>query len=195
MILPTDHIPDQQSRIRTGFTLIELILVMAMLAAVFAVSAPSLSAFFKGRTLDSEARRFLSLSRLAQSQAVSQGVPMILWIDPEEGRYGLLADPGYFPPGYYQNDRGTNRVTFTLDDDIAVQFSPPLLSLQGMTSIPVQMGNEKGYIRFLPDGFIDESSPYQVLLQEDEERIVTIIQSANRLNYEIQNLQNPTRKG
>jgi len=168
---------------------------MAMLAAVFAVTAPSLSSFFKGRTLDSEARRFLSLSRLAQNQAVSQGVPMILWIDPQQRLYGLRADPGYFPPGYYQNDTDTNRVTFTLDEDITIQFSPPLLSLEGMTSIPIQTGTQPGYLRFLPDGFIDPSSPYQILLQEGQESLITIIQSANRLNYEIQNHQIPTRKG
>src|SRR5262249_21799177 len=72
-----------------GFTLIELMLVMALLAVVLAVSAPSLSKFFKGRTLDSEARRFVSLTRYGQSRAVSEGVPMMLWIDPKERTYGL----------------------------------------------------------------------------------------------------------
>ena len=41
---------------RRAFTLIELILVMALLVIVMAVSAPALSNFFRGRTLDSEAR-------------------------------------------------------------------------------------------------------------------------------------------
>src|SRR5207249_2115896 len=56
-----------------AFTLIELILVMALLAIVLAVSAPALSTFFQGRTLDSEVRRFLSLTRYGQSRAVSEG--------------------------------------------------------------------------------------------------------------------------
>jgi len=183
--------PDFAGNGRSAFTLIELILVMAMLAAVFAVAAPSLSSFFKGRTLDSEARRFLALTRFGQSQAVSLGVPMVLWMNPQQGIYGLLADPGYFPPGYSQAGQDTNRVTFTLDDDITVQFSAPLLSLQGLNNVPVASGLQPGYIRFLPDGFIDESSPYQVVLQEDETRVVTIIQSIHRMHYEIQNLQTP----
>ena len=44
-----------------GFTLVELILVMSLLLIVLAVAAPSLAPFFKGRGLDSEARRFVTL--------------------------------------------------------------------------------------------------------------------------------------
>src|SRR5262249_9004612 len=40
----------------TGFTLIELILVMALLTVAVSVTAPALSNFFRGRALDSEAR-------------------------------------------------------------------------------------------------------------------------------------------
>src|SRR5689334_18148384 len=57
-------------RPKRAFTLIELILVMALLAIVMAVSAPALSNFMRGRTLDSEARRFVSLTRYGQSRAV-----------------------------------------------------------------------------------------------------------------------------
>src|SRR5437667_286619 len=80
-----------------AFTLIELILVMALLSIVLAVSAPALSNFFRGRNLDSEARRFVSLTRYAQSRAVSEGVPMIVWMDIRQGTYGLQQEPGYTP--------------------------------------------------------------------------------------------------
>ena len=40
---------------RGGFTLIELVLVMALLVVAISVTAPVLSRFFRGRTLDSEA--------------------------------------------------------------------------------------------------------------------------------------------
>ena len=64
-----------------GFTLIELMLVLTLLLIVIGVAFPSLQHFFRGRNLDSEARRFLSLTRYGQSRAVSEGVPMVLWID------------------------------------------------------------------------------------------------------------------
>lgn len=78
-----------------ALTLIELILVMAVMVIAFALLAPSLGNFFRGRTLDSEARRFLSLSRYARSRAVSEGVPMVLWLDPSQHAYGLAEEFSY----------------------------------------------------------------------------------------------------
>jgi Tfp pilus assembly protein FimT len=72
-----------------AFTLIELVLVMALLVAAVSVSAPMLSSFFRGRTLDSEARRLLSLTHAGQSRAVSEGMPMLLWVDASQQTYGL----------------------------------------------------------------------------------------------------------
>ncbi len=57
-----------------AFTLIEFILVMGLLAVVIALSAPSLSNFFRGRKLESEARRFVSVTRYGQSRAVAEGL-------------------------------------------------------------------------------------------------------------------------
>src|SRR5690348_10362592 len=47
----------------SAFTLMELILVMTVLAVAVALTAPALAGFFRGRTLDSEARRLLSMTR------------------------------------------------------------------------------------------------------------------------------------
>src|ERR1035441_9122537 len=93
---------------RRGFTLIELILVMALLTIVISLTAPKLSRFFHGRTLDSEARRLLALTRSGQSRAVSEGVPMDLWVDAELGRFGLEAEPSY-------ETSDSKAVDFTLD--------------------------------------------------------------------------------
>src|ERR1039458_6663663 len=91
-----------------GFTLIELILVMALLTIVISLTAPKLSRFFHGRTLDSEARRLLALTRSGQSRAVSEGVPMDLWVDAELGTFGLEAEPSY-------ETSDPKAVDFTLD--------------------------------------------------------------------------------
>src|SRR6266699_3774640 len=98
----------------SAFTLIELVLVMAMLMIVISVAFPSLKGFFRGRNLDSEARRFLSLTQYGQSRAVSEGVPMVLWIDARQKTYGLQAQTGYA-------DNDTNAVQFTLDRDLQVE--------------------------------------------------------------------------
>ena len=116
MTLPTGNKESERRELnRTdAFTLIELILVMAMLLIVFGVAFPSLKGFFRGRHLDSEARRFLSLTRYAQSRAVAEGIPILLWIDARRGMYGLQAQPTY-------TEADRNAVNFNVSDDVQLE--------------------------------------------------------------------------
>src|SRR5437773_996832 len=118
MTLRTGRIRNHESCRAPGFTLIELILVMALLLIVVGVALPSLKSFFRGRNLDSEARRFLSLTRYGQSRAVSEGVPMVLWMDPRRGAYGLQQQAGY-------TDGDSNAVRFVLSEDTRVEVQMP----------------------------------------------------------------------
>ena len=95
MILPIGQRPGADVRGLRALTLIELILVMALLVVVIALLAPTLGNFFRGRTLESEARRFVALSHYARSRAVSEGVPMVLWLDPVQKAYGLVEEFSY----------------------------------------------------------------------------------------------------
>src|SRR5688572_29971245 len=91
MILQTGNRLRIRRRQATGFTLIELVLVMAILIAVLSMSGTSLTSFFKGRTLEAEGKRFLALTRHAQDRAVSEGETMSLWIDKPQRKYGVEA--------------------------------------------------------------------------------------------------------
>src|SRR5580692_1771851 len=82
------------SRVCAAFTLVELVLVITIMTILIALVFPSLKGFFRGRNLDNEARRFLSLTRYGQSRAISEGVPVELWINPRQGSYGLQALSG-----------------------------------------------------------------------------------------------------
>ena len=66
---------------RGAFTLIELVVVMVLLGIAAALVAPHMASFFRGRVLNSEARRLLALTHYGQSRAVAEGVPVLLWID------------------------------------------------------------------------------------------------------------------
>ena len=163
-----------------AFTLIELILVMALLGIVIGVSAPALSNFFRGRNLDNEGRRFVALSRYAQSRAVSEGVPMVLWIDMRQGTYGAEQEPGY-------SLADTNARSFTLGKDLQIAamdlpaMTRPPLSIRPMTQTDPNVPR----LRFLPDGSIAESSPQAVSIREVSGDSIWIAQSRNRQSYEI----------
>ncbi len=163
-----------------AFTLIELILVMALLLIVIGVALPSLKRFFHGRNLDSEARRFLSLTRYGQSRAVSEGVPMVLWIDTRRGAYGLQQQAGY-------TDGDSNAVRFALAEELRVEVQTPAVAMQ--TSPLNQIVAGVGYvpmIRFTPDGFISENSPERIGFRQGKDNPAWVVESTNRLKYEIQ---------
>ena len=50
-----------------------------------------MSNFIRARAVDSEARRLFALMHAGQSRAVSEGLPMMLWVDEKQGAYGLNA--------------------------------------------------------------------------------------------------------
>lgn len=166
-----------------AFTLIELILVMALLTVVLAVSGPSLSRFFKGRNLDSEARRFMSLTRAAQSRAVSEGVPMVLWLETKERAYGLNADKSYV-------EADPKAEQFTVDQtlEVEVRHSAEAVTASQVSVFKNEQLDTGGLytLRFNPDGFVSLSSPEAVVFRQKDNGELWVAQSRNRLNYEIQ---------
>ncbi|PYJ98331.1 MAG: type II secretion system protein GspH [Verrucomicrobia bacterium] len=178
---------NEQRRAR-AFTLVELILVMTLLLIVMCVALPSLKGFFRGRNLDSEARRFLSLARYGQSRAVSEGVPMVLWIDARRGAYGLQQQAGY-------TDGDSNAVSFALSEDVRVEVQVPAVAMPSSRLNQTVPG--VGYvpmIRFTPDEFIGENSPDRIVFRQGANDAIWIIESANRLKYEMQASHSPNAR-
>jgi type II secretion system protein H len=158
-----------------AFTLIELILVLALLAMATSLVAPSLSSFFRGRALDSEARQLLALTHAGQSRAISGGFPMLLWIDSQGHTYGLREETASRDSAAPEADPKAEEFTFEGQLQIeAVNASP----------LPVA-GRNLPAIRFLPDGTIDEISARTVRLAAASGETLWLIQATNRLSYEI----------
>ncbi len=90
-----------------GFTLLELILVMAIIAVLAAVLVPTLSAFATGRRTANAATMILGLSNYARSQAISQGAVYRLNFDANAGTVWLTVqgDGGFQPPPGDYGDR------------------------------------------------------------------------------------------
>jgi len=74
---------------RAAFTLIELVLVLAILAMMAAFVAPSLAKSSRQRTLDQEALRLIAVMEYARDEAISEGVAMAVYVDTQAGTYGM----------------------------------------------------------------------------------------------------------
>ena len=84
--------PDEHQRMSCGgFTLIELVLVLAVLAVVFAMAAPAVSGFGRGQALDREADRLLAAGAWARAQAAASAVVHRLAVEPDGRSYRVAA--------------------------------------------------------------------------------------------------------
>ncbi len=174
-----------------GFTLIELILVMSVLTIALSVTAPALSNFFRGRNLDSEARRLLALTRQGQARAVSEGIPIELWVDVQNRSFGLEAEPSY-------ETTDPKRLEFTLDNGMQLEAlnsnssrnSTPA-RFTGAPVRPLQTTQVLSHhpdlprIRFLPDGTIADTSPQQLCLTGPDGFSMSLTQSRDGSSYEL----------
>lgn len=179
MTSSTAPYPVADDRSRRGFTLIELILVMALLAIAASLSAPRMAAFFRGRSLDQEARRLLSLSHYGASRAVAEGVPVRLWIDPAGGTYGLEVEAGY--------GRGGEAVMeFAVDRDLTLEVLTPDEILPYEETGNRRPDSRRGDgILFLPDGLIDPSSTPRITVRQGEDGALCLVPTAHGLAYEL----------
>jgi type II secretion system protein H len=166
----------------SAFTLIELIFVLALLAIIATFVAASMGAFFRGRALNFEARRLLSLTHYAQSRAVAEGVPVLLWVNPKDSTYGLTTQSSFNDP-----DGDVKAVTYTTEPSLTLEVP------QGIVAAVSEQEDEKlgitidglSYIRFTPDGFYDDSSVKKITIRQGSEAALELVPTANRLAHEI----------
>lgn len=119
-----------------GFTLVELLLVVMILATTAALVAPSFRGFYAGRQLAAAAARLSVLLRRARTKAATEQLRVRLNIDPDSRIYWLTVEadpfeaPGAFvPPGDAWGRRFTlpngvqlSRVTIDGEDAEPVAF-------------------------------------------------------------------------
>ena len=164
---------------RRGFTLVELIVVMVLLLIVASMVAPRMSSFFQGRALSGEARRMLSVINHAQSRAVAEGVPVLFWIDPGTGQYGVDVQDGH---------AGS-------DERVTAFTAEPSLTLEAPVNHDYVVSEQEDElfglpenrpaIRFNPDGFFEEGNVLKIVIRQGEAGALEIVPTANRLGYEI----------
>ena len=156
---------------RRAFTLIELILVMSLLVIITSLLVPPMSKFIRGRALGSESRRMFSLMHEAQGRAISEGMPMMLWLDEKGGTYGMEAET---------SGKDGDAKAEELTVDATLQFSVLNLSTAGQATF-----KNLPAIKFLADGTVDETSPQSVELQDGDGFVRWLVLNKLRTGYEI----------
>jgi type II secretion system protein H len=154
-----------------GFTLIELILVLALLVVITSIAAPAMSRFVRGRALDSEARRLSSLMHAAQARAVSEGMPMMLWVDEKAGNYGMAAETS--------GQNGDPKA-----EQVALDSTLVIAVVNTSTGVQTTFNNLPA-IRFLADGTVDESSPQTLKLTDSDGFSRWLTETRLRNGYEV----------
>ena len=159
----------------SAFTLVELLLVLALLVIITSMVAPAMSNFIRARALDSETRRLFALMHAGQSRAVSEGLPAVLWVDEKAGAYGLTMET---PPA----GGDAKAENLTLDENLQIAVlntgSTGTTTFQNLPAI-----------RFLPDGTIDENSPQTLRLNDAKGNALWLIETRNRTGYEVRDTQ------
>jgi type II secretion system protein H len=167
-------IGNRQSAIGNGFTLIELILVMALIIVAVSIVVPRMSGFIRGRALDSETRRLAALMHAGQARAVSEGMPMVLWFDAKQNDCGLEEET---PP----KGGDADAEDLTINDNVQI-------AVVNTGSLGTTTFHNLPAIRFLPDGTVDENSPQTLKLTESSDAL-WLIELQNRTGYEISDTQ------
>jgi len=162
-------IRNDSARVSQAFTLVELILVMALLATLLALSAPTLLHAFKGRDMDQEATQLLAATEYARSEAISQGVPMSVWIDPTTGNFGVRASDGF-------DGDNTRAKNFSLNTDLHFD------SVEGV----VDQDGHRVMAIFVPEGTLDPENSLDTLrIANRSNAVISLAQTEDGWGYEI----------
>jgi hypothetical protein len=119
----------------------------------------------------------MALMHAAQSRAVSEGAPMMLWLDEKNNAYGVEAETS--------GDNGDAKAE-ELTVDSTLRLTVPTSGVTTPTTF-----KDLPAIRYLPDGMVDEGSPLMLQLVDADGFARWLIQTKMRTGYEISDSAQP----
>ncbi len=149
MTMRTQHRPPIQGRAtgRRGFTLIEVMVVVAIIAILLSVAAPSLVAFQRNSELRSTASSFLAAVQAARVEAMKRGVDT----------YMIPASDGSWANGWIVfADTDLSQTLNTATDTVIMQtgaIASRTAVVTGLSNASAFSDGSSSYIRFNGGGF------------------------------------------
>ncbi len=113
----------RQRATSSGFTLVELILVLVILTIIVGSIAPSLRGFGVGRTRNDSAGLIVGLAQYARQQAVAEARTYRLNFDPPARAFWITADAG---DGTFQAPANDYGKRFEVPDGMTMDVDVPL---------------------------------------------------------------------
>ena len=155
-----------RTRRRQGFTLLELVLVMLLIALALSVAAPSLRGFLSGSKSRDAATQLLSVMQWARGRSAAEARVYRLTVSVQDRSYQVTAQEG---EQFVETGSEFGQV-FTVPEGMTVQFARALQQapLQGQVQrppTPAAAGGVGDFIDFHPDG---RNDPASIRLSDDQ---------------------------
>ncbi len=156
---------------RSGFTLLELLIVLVLIGLTAAIAAPRLSGTHDKLPLGTAAKHLSALMRLARSNAVTRGHTVVVYADPETNRIVMAAaaDRTHADPTH-QNKEGASGPVALIDPRHAYRL-PPGIAVSRVVSEGGMRLEDDAIALFFPIG---NSSGGQLVLTDAAGRRKTI---------------------
>jgi len=152
-----------------AFTMIELVLLLAIIAIVCMMVAPSFDGFAKGRIGPNTAAQFAATARWCHVKSIQDGVTYRLNIDPGGTSWYCSKDDG----------TGQNFRPIT-NDDMGLRYT----LAEGVTIEALNLSTENGelYVAFEPNG---ETTPGKFRVRYRGENTVDVLCDSPTANYRV----------
>jgi general secretion pathway protein H len=160
MARQSNHLPPRRAR---GFTLIELILVLLILAIIAGMVVANLRAYARGRDGPNTAAHIVTLANYGRARAIADGVVVRLNFDPATARYWLtrqdINNPGgdFLPLGEEMGEiqQAPDGIQLQWDDSIRAQVMSDSQATGTGILLPDAPPSNAPFVEFQPSGRTD----------------------------------------
>lgn len=133
------------ARTISGFTLLELLLVLMVVSIALTIAAPSFSGFGRNRVTANAAAQFVAVAHFARTQAISDGAIYRVNIDVPNGRWWVTHDDG---DAFVPVDSMDGRI-FTAPEGVRMEFDGPAVDGAQVIEFQAAGRTDVGTVKFV----------------------------------------------